>query len=167
MSIPTVKTALANAQVQSQDINCINCIVFVSHQPFPFPPFTAHLMIVIGFHRDCSQIPVTSMGCGSGGFALDAALNYLRANTDHKVLVLCLELCSLGFRPHKNGKFLYFPLCYLYFLYCSTWAMNLTLQKRDTFFLKERKISRSLTRVFSLMASSKGFDEGKKVYSIL
>jgi len=100
MSLPVVKTALANASVDSSDINCI---IFVSHQPFPFPAFTAHLMSSMAFDRDCSQIPVTSMGCAGGGFALDAARTYLLAHPAHNVLVLCVELCSLGFRTQKKG----------------------------------------------------------------
>ena len=100
MSLPAVESALKNAGIKSEEVNCI---VFVSHQPFPFPPFTAHLMSAMSFHRDCTQIPVTSMGCGGGGFALDTSLTYLRAHPTHNVLVLCLELCSLGFRTHRSG----------------------------------------------------------------
>ena len=88
MSVPTVKQALVTAGIDSVDINCI---IFVSHQPFPFPPFTAHLMNAMHFHQDCSQVPVTSMGCAGGGFALDAARTYLNANPAHNVLVLCVE----------------------------------------------------------------------------
>ena len=43
------------------------------------------------------------MGCAGGGFALDIARTHLLAHPTHNVLVLCLELCSLGFRPHRNG----------------------------------------------------------------
>ena len=100
MSIPVVEKALNNANIQSSDINCI---IFTSHQPYPFPTFTSHLMSALQFSKDCAQIPVTSLGCAGGGFALDATNTYLLAHPTHNVLVLCLELCSLGFRPHRNG----------------------------------------------------------------
>ena len=100
MAVPVVEKALLNADIKSSNINCI---VFTSHQPFPFPAFTAYLMSSMVFAKDCSQVPVTSMGCAGGGFALDVTRTHLLAHPTHNVLVLCLELCSLGFRPHRNG----------------------------------------------------------------
>ena len=96
MSIPVVVQALKNANIESSDINCI---IFTSHQPYPFPTFTSHLMSAMQFSKDCAQIPVTSLGCAGGGFALDATNTHLLAHPTHNVL----KFCSLGFRPHRNG----------------------------------------------------------------
>lgn len=100
MALPAVEEALASASVNAKEIDCV---VFVSHSPFPFPPFTAHLMSRVEFKADCVQIPVNAMGCAGGGFALRTARDYLLAHPEENVLVLSVELCSLGFRPHSEG----------------------------------------------------------------
>ena len=56
MATTVVEKALANAGIKSSEINCI---VFTSHQPFPFPAFTAHLMSSMVFAKDCSQVFLT------------------------------------------------------------------------------------------------------------
>mmetsp|Transcript_101166 Transcript_101166/g.286697 ORF Transcript_101166/g.286697 Transcript_101166/m.286697 type:complete len:387 (-) Transcript_101166:124-1284(-) len=99
MALPAIEEALGSAGVSASQIGCI---VFVSHSPFPFPPFTAHLMSKMAFKTDCVQIPVNSMGCAGGGFALRAARDYLLAHPEENVLVLSVELCSLGFRPYSK-----------------------------------------------------------------
>lgn len=100
MAIPAIRGALRNGGVEAKDIGCI---LFVSHNPFPFPPFTAHLMSKIEFKKDCMQIPVNAMGCAGGGFALHLARDYALAHPEENILILSVELCSLGFRPFSQG----------------------------------------------------------------
>lgn len=95
-----IEEALRSTGVDEGDIGAI---VMVSHSPFPFPPLTADVLSHFAFKEDCFQIPVTTMGCAGGGFALTVAHDFLTANPRENVLVLSVELCSLGFRPHKSG----------------------------------------------------------------
>lgn len=100
MAIPAIRAALRNGGLEASDIGCI---LFVSHSPFPFPPFTAHLMSKVQFKEDCVQIPVNAMGCAGGGFSFHLARDYLLAHPKENVLILSVELCSLGFRTESKG----------------------------------------------------------------
>lgn len=100
MALPAIEEALKSGGVEAKDIGCV---LFVSHNPFPFPPFTAHLMSQMEFGKDCVQLPVNAMGCAGGGFAMRSARTFLLAHPETNVLILSLELCSLGFRPFSKG----------------------------------------------------------------
>jgi len=100
MAVKAVNEAVKNAGIAMTDIDCV---VYTSHQPFPFPSLAMHVLNRCEMKKDCVQIPVTSLGCAGGGFALRTARDYCLAHPDKIVCILSVELCSLGFRPHKQG----------------------------------------------------------------
>merc|ERR1719356_1232613 len=100
MAMEAIKQACANAGLGTKDIDCL---IYTSHLPFPFPPLSTHILNSMDFKADCVNNPCLSLGCAGGGYALRNARDWLTAYPDKVVLIVNCELCSLGFRPHKKG----------------------------------------------------------------
>lgn len=100
MAVNAIEKACREAQVNVSDIDAL---IYTSHLPFPFPPLSTFIMNSLDFKADCVNMPCLSMGCAGGGYALRSARDWLTAHPDKVALIVNCELCSLGFRPHKNG----------------------------------------------------------------
>jgi alpha-pyrone synthase len=99
------KKALASAAAQmkitepfrSEAIeDVIHLIVFVSSTGFVAPGIDTKLIKTLGLRRDIARVPVNFMGCAAAMNGLRVACDYVRANPDHKALVICLELSSIN-----------------------------------------------------------------------
>ncbi|MGC2191127.1 MAG: type III polyketide synthase [Candidatus Dormiibacterota bacterium] len=91
-----VEEALIDAGLRPDQID----VVFsVSCTGYMVPALDVRLANQLGFRSDAIRIPLTELGCSGGGAALAAAHRHLRLEPSHRVLVVCVELCSLTFQP--------------------------------------------------------------------
>jgi predicted naringenin-chalcone synthase len=95
-----VEEALIDAGLRADQID----VVFsVSCTGYMVPALDVRLANHLGFRSDTIRIPLTELGCAGGGAALAAAHRHLRLEPGHRVLVVCVELCSLTFQPGDSS----------------------------------------------------------------
>jgi predicted naringenin-chalcone synthase len=95
-----VERALADAQLQPEQIDAI---FSVSCTGYMVPALDVHLANRMGFRSDALRVPLTELGCAGGGAAIAAAHRHLRLEPSQRVLVVCVELCSLTFQPEDTS----------------------------------------------------------------
>lgn len=76
----------------------VDAIVFVSSTGLATPSLDAHLANRLPFRPDVRRTPVWGLGCAGGAAALALARQLALADPGARVLVVCLELCSLTFQ---------------------------------------------------------------------
>ena len=93
--------ALDEAGLKGSDIDTL---VTVSSTGIATPSLEARCAGALGFRSDASRVPVFGLGCAGGvtGLALSARL--AAAEPGSKVLLVCLELCTLSFRLERPSK---------------------------------------------------------------
>lgn len=95
-----VERALATSGLRPDQID----VVFsVSCTGYMVPALDVQLANRMGFRSDTLRIPLTELGCAGGGAAVAAAHRHLRLEPAHRVLVVCVELCSLTFQPSDTS----------------------------------------------------------------
>jgi alpha-pyrone synthase len=60
------------------------------------PGIDAQLIKSLGLRRNIARVPVNFMGCAAAMNGLRVACDHVRANPEHKALVICLELSSIN-----------------------------------------------------------------------
>lgn len=95
-----VEEALSDAGLRADQIDFV---LAVSCTGYLVPSLDVYLANALGFRSDAIRIPLTELGCAGGGAALAAAHRHLRLEPRHRVLVVCVELCSLTFQPEDNS----------------------------------------------------------------
>ncbi|WP_078551353.1 type III polyketide synthase [Bacillus alkalicellulosilyticus] len=82
----------------------IDAIVFVSSTGMSTPSIDARIMNHLPFSRNTKRIPLWGLGCAGGGAGISRAHEFCLAYPDAKVLVVCVELCSLTFQRDDRSK---------------------------------------------------------------
>ncbi|HVB54573.1 MAG TPA: type III polyketide synthase [Candidatus Acidoferrales bacterium] len=95
-----VEEALMEAGLRPDQIDVL---FSVSCTGYMVPALDVRLANQLGFRSDVIRIPLTELGCSGGGAALAAAHRHLRLEPSHRVLVVCVELCSLTFQPTDSS----------------------------------------------------------------
>ena len=95
-----VEQALAAAGLQPEQIDVV---ISVSCTGYMVPALDVRLANQLGFRSDVIRIPLTELGCSGGGAAIAVAHRHLRLEPRHRVLVVCVELCSLTFQPGDSS----------------------------------------------------------------
>jgi alkylresorcinol/alkylpyrone synthase len=93
--------ALAEVGLNGEDIDAI---VTVSSTGIATPSLEALAMTRMGFRSDVARVPVFGIGCAGGATGLALASRLARADPGSKVLLVCVELCSLAFRLDEPTK---------------------------------------------------------------
>ncbi|PPA69819.1 type III polyketide synthase [Jeotgalibacillus proteolyticus] len=97
---------LKNRTFLEDDISCedIDAILFVSSSGISTPSVDARIMNKLPFKDTLKRIPIWGLGCAGGAAGLSRAYDYCLAHPSAKVLVLCVELCSLTFQHGDRSK---------------------------------------------------------------
>jgi alpha-pyrone synthase len=74
----------------------IRLVVFVSSTGFIAPGVDTELIKKLGLQRDTARVTVNFMGCAAAMNGLRVACDHVRANPNHKALLVCLELSSIN-----------------------------------------------------------------------
>lgn len=82
----------------------IDAIFYISTTGFATPSIEARIMNHLPFSPHTKRVPIWGLGCAGGASGLARAYEYCLAFPHAKVLVLCVELCSLTFQPNDYSK---------------------------------------------------------------
>ncbi|MGM9950050.1 MAG: type III polyketide synthase [Lysinibacillus sp.] len=105
-SVEVIKKCLGNrafldAPISTEDIDAI---IFVSTTGFSTPSIDARVMNVLPFSDRTVRLPIWGLGCAGGAGGVSRAYDYCKAHPKAKVLVVCVELCSLTFQKDDYSK---------------------------------------------------------------
>lgn len=82
----------------------IDIVVTVSSTGIATPSLEARALSRMGFRSDAARVPVFGLGCAGGATGLGLASRLARSQPGDKVLLVCVELCSLAFRLNDPSK---------------------------------------------------------------
>ncbi|WP_318245847.1 type III polyketide synthase [Bacillus tianshenii] len=94
-------TVTLKSPVQYEEIEAI---FYISTTGMSTPSIEARIMNKLPFSPYTKRIPIWGLGCAGGAAGLSRAYEYCLAFPDAKVLVLCVELCSLTFQKNDHSK---------------------------------------------------------------
>ena len=105
-SVEIIKACLTNENFLEKQIapHEIDAIVFVSSTGMSTPSIDARVMNKLPFSDRLRRIPLWGLGCAGGAAGISRAFDYCQAHKKAKVLVVCVELCSLTFQPNDYSK---------------------------------------------------------------
>jgi len=84
--------------------NEIDAIIFISSTGIATPSIEARIMNHLPFSVHLKRIPIWGLGCAGGAAGLSRAYEYCLAFPKAKVLIVCVELCSLTFQLQDKSK---------------------------------------------------------------
>ncbi len=90
-----------NAPISTEEIDAI---VFISSTGISTPSIDARVMNKLPFSDRVRRIPIWGLGCAGGAAGISRAFDFCKAHPKAKVLVVCVELCSLTFQPNDYSK---------------------------------------------------------------
>lgn len=105
-SVEVIQSCLRNTSFLQQPIDPkeIDAIIFVSTTGISTPSIDARVMNHLPFSDRMKRIPLWGLGCAGGAAGVSRAFDYCKAHPKEKVLVVCVELCSLTFQPNDFSK---------------------------------------------------------------
>ncbi|HEY2751619.1 type III polyketide synthase [Phenylobacterium sp.] len=82
----------------------VDIIVTVSTTGISTPSLEARAMDRMGFRPNAARVPVFGIGCAGGATGMALAVRLAAAQPGCKVLLVCVELCSMAFRLEAVTK---------------------------------------------------------------
>jgi alkylresorcinol/alkylpyrone synthase len=101
MFIGAAEKALASAGWTAEQVDCI---VTVTSTGVATPTLEARAMSSMPFRADVQRVPVFGLGCAGGVSGLSIAARLACASPGSKVLLVCVEACTLSFRDDRLQK---------------------------------------------------------------
>lgn len=101
MGSRAVESCLAETATDKEEVDAF---IFVSSSGMSTPTIDARIMNRLKLPKHIKRLPIWGLGCAGGAAGLSRAHDYCKAYPDAKVLVLCLELCSLTFQRSDLSK---------------------------------------------------------------
>jgi alkylresorcinol/alkylpyrone synthase len=95
------RSALSKAGLGKDDIGAI---ITVSTTGLSVPSLDAKLMHRLGLSPDTERLPIFGLGCAGGVTGLARAARLAATMDGRGVLMMCVELCGLNFRPGAQSK---------------------------------------------------------------
>ena len=101
-----VERCLANTHFLKNEIQPkeIDAFFYISSTGIATPTIDARIMNELPFNSHMKRIPIWGLGCAGGASGLSRAFEYCTAFPKAKVIVLCVELCSLTFQKNDISK---------------------------------------------------------------
>ncbi len=105
-SVAVIQACLQNEKFLKTPISPqdIDAIIFVSSTGISTPSIDARVMNHLPFSDKVKRIPLWGLGCAGGAAGISRAYDFCLAHPEAKVLVVCVELCSLTFQPNDFSK---------------------------------------------------------------
>ncbi len=95
------RQALAQARWTPEDVDTV---VTVSSTGIATPTLEARVLSGMGFRRDLRRVPVFGLGCAGGVSGLAIARRLAASDPGSRVLLVCVETCTLAFRDDRLRK---------------------------------------------------------------
>ncbi|KIL45365.1 type III polyketide synthase [Jeotgalibacillus soli] len=104
--IEAIKACLSNKIYLSKEVHPseVDGIIFISSTGVSTPSMDARIMNHLPFSENIKRLPMWGLGCAGGASGLSRAYDFCLAHPAAKVLVLCVELCSLTFQHDDHSK---------------------------------------------------------------
>lgn len=104
--VEVIQACLQNDSFLANPISTkeIDAIIFVSSTGISTPSIDARIMNHLPFSERVKRLPIWGLGCAGGAAGISRAFDYCKAHPAAKVLVVCIELCSLTFQPNDFSK---------------------------------------------------------------
>lgn len=96
--VAAAERSLAVAGLKADEIDTI---VTVSSTGIATPTLDARAMAHLPFRSDVRRVPVFGLGCAGGVSGLALAARLARADPGSRVLLVCIETCTLAFRGDR------------------------------------------------------------------
>lgn len=105
-SVKVIESCLSNTEFLNQALSPkeIDAMIFISTTGFSTPSIDARVMNKLPFSDRIKRMPIWGLGCAGGASGVSRAYDYCLAHPKEKVLVVCVELCSLTFQPNDYSK---------------------------------------------------------------
>lgn len=105
-SVEVIQRCLTNRAFLQTDISTeeIDTIIFVSSTGISTPSIDARILNNLPFSDQIVRLPIWGLGCAGGAAGISRAYDYCKAYPHAKVLVVCVELCSLTFQKDDYSK---------------------------------------------------------------
>jgi alkylresorcinol/alkylpyrone synthase len=87
--------------IETEDFDLV---FFVSTTGLATPSIDARLFNRIKLNSHIKRVPIWGLGCAGGSAAISRAFDYLGAYPKHRVLIIAVELCGLGFEMNPFNK---------------------------------------------------------------
>ncbi|MGD7044563.1 type III polyketide synthase [Jeotgalibacillus proteolyticus] len=104
--VEAIQACLKNNRYLEEEVSTedIDAIIFVSSSGISTPSLDARIMNQLSFSENMKRIPIWGLGCAGGASGVSRAYDYCLAHPSAKVLLLCVELCSLTFQHDDRSK---------------------------------------------------------------
>ena len=101
-----IQRCLTNRAFLQTDLSTkeIDALIFVSSTGISTPSIEARVMNHLPFSDQVVRMPIWGLGCAGGAAGISRAYDYCKAHPNAKVLVICVELCSLTFQKDDYTK---------------------------------------------------------------
>lgn len=105
-SVEVIQQCLTNTDFLASPIDPIDidAIIFVSTTGLATPSIDARVMNILPFSDRVKRTPLWGLGCAGGAAGISRAFDFCQAYPTAKVLVVCVELCSLTFQTEDVRK---------------------------------------------------------------
>ncbi|WP_042471740.1 type III polyketide synthase [Bacillus ndiopicus] len=105
-SVEVIQQCLSNEHFLTSPVtpSSIDAIIFVSTTGLATPSIDARVMNILPFSDRLRRMPLWGLGCAGGAAGISRAFDYCKAYPTAKVLVVCVELCSLTFQTEDIRK---------------------------------------------------------------
>lgn len=104
LGLEAAQKALQDSGVPESDITHL---MAVSCTGMFLPGLDVMLLKELGLAADTKRIPLTFLGCAAGLTAIRLAKDIVEADPEAKVLIVCVELCTLHFQPTGEKEALF------------------------------------------------------------
>ncbi len=102
LAVKAVEKAFTNIQAQVRDFG-ITHLITVTCTGMYAPGIDAELMHELDLLPDTFHTSLNFLGCNAAFPALKMADSFVKSHSDARVLVVCVELCTLHFQPKSNS----------------------------------------------------------------
>lgn len=105
-SVEAITRCLANEHFLCEPLatETIDAIIFVSSTGISTPSIDAKILNELPFSDDIVRLPIWGLGCAGGAAGISRAFDFCKAHPEARVLVVCVELCSLTFQRDDVSK---------------------------------------------------------------
>lgn len=105
-ALPLAVTAINNCMKKNNNFCSVTHLITVSCTGMYAPGLDIEIVQQLGLRKDISRTCINYMGCYAAFTALKLADSFCRQDESAKVLIVCVELCTLHYQKKKNFDYL-------------------------------------------------------------